>query len=55
MREKYEMLKITDLRAIVKGLGVKGYSSMGKEQLIDILVEKEKEDWGRERYRNLES
>ena len=44
MREKYEMLKITDLRAIVKGLGVKGYSSMGKEQLIDILVEKEKED-----------
>ena len=43
MREKYETLKITDLRSIVKGMDIKGYSTMSKDELIDILVEKEKE------------
>jgi len=43
MREKYETLKITDLRNIVKSMKIKGYSAMSKDELIDILVEKEKE------------
>ena len=43
MREKYNTLKITDLRSIVKGMGIKGTSTMNKDELVDILVEKEKE------------
>ncbi len=43
MRERYETLKITDLREIVKNMKIKGYSTMSKDELIDILVEKEKE------------
>jgi len=43
MREKYNTLKIADLRSIVKGMGIKGSSTMNKDELIDILVEKEKE------------
>ncbi len=43
MREKYETLKITDLREIVKGMKIKGYSTMSKDELINILVEKEME------------
>ena len=43
MREKYETLKTNDLREIVKGMKIKGYSTMTKDELIDILVEKEKE------------
>lgn len=41
MREKYETLTLVVLKDIVKGLGVKGYSTMSKDKLIDILVEKE--------------
>lgn len=41
MREKYETLTIVVLKDIVKGLGVKGFSTMSKEQLVDILVEAE--------------
>ncbi|MCR5848898.1 MAG: transcription termination factor Rho [Lachnospiraceae bacterium] len=43
MREKYETLKINDLREIVKNMKVRGYSTMSKDELIDFLVEKEKE------------
>ena len=42
MREKYETLTLVVLKDIVKGLGVKGYSTMSKDQIIDILVEEEK-------------
>lgn len=41
MREKYETLKLADLKEIVKGLNVKGYSTMSKTQLIDVLVAEE--------------
>ena len=41
MREKYETLTLTVLKDIVKGLGIKGYSTMSKDKLIDILVEQE--------------
>lgn len=41
MREKYETLKLTVLKDLAKRIGVKGYSSMSKEQLVDICVEAE--------------
>lgn len=41
MREKYETLSLKDLREIVKGLGIKGTSTMKKSDLVDILAEKE--------------
>lgn len=44
MREKYETLALADLKAIVKGLGIKGTSTMKKNDLIDILVAKETEE-----------
>ena len=44
MREKYETLALADLKAIVKGLGIKGTSSMKKSELVDILVAKETEE-----------
>ena len=44
MREKYETLKLADLREIAKNLDIKGSSTMSKSEIIDILVEKEKEE-----------
>ena len=41
MREKWETLSLTVLRDIAKGIGVKGYSTMKKEELIDVLTERE--------------
>ncbi len=43
MRTKYETLSTTILRDLVKGLDVKGYSTMKKDELVDILVAKEEE------------
>ena len=50
MREKYETLALVDLRAIAKSRGIKGTSSMKKEDVINAMVEldekekKEKEE-----------
>ena len=44
MREKYETLKLDVLKDIAKSAGIKGCSSMNKEKIIDLLVEKEKEE-----------
>ncbi len=43
MREKFESLPLTVLRDLAKSIGVKGVSVMKKEQLVDLLVEKEAE------------
>lgn len=43
MREKYESLGLAVLRDLAKSIGVKGVSTMRKEQLVDILVAKESE------------
>lgn len=43
MRAKYETLSTAVLRDLVKGLGVKGFSTMKKDELIDVLVQKESE------------
>lgn len=39
MREKYETLALVDLRAIAKSRGIKGTSSMKKEDVINAMVE----------------
>ena len=41
MREKWETLSLTVLRDIAKGIGVKGYSTMKKDDLVTLLVEEE--------------
>ena len=46
MREKYETLKLGDLREIAKKRGIKGASGMKKSEIIDLMCEldeKEKE------------
>ena len=43
MREKYESLGLTVLRDLAKSIGVKGVTTMKKEQLVEILVAKETE------------
>ncbi|MBQ7766360.1 MAG: transcription termination factor Rho [Lachnospiraceae bacterium] len=43
MREKFESLSLTVLRDLAKSIGVKGVTTMKKEQLVDLLVEKEAE------------
>ncbi len=43
MRTKYESLSTTVLRDLVKSLDVKGYSTMKKDELVDVLVAKEEE------------
>ena len=44
MREKYESLSLTVLRDLAKSIGVKGVSTMKKEELVDILIAKEEEN-----------
>ncbi|SFQ24409.1 transcription termination factor Rho [Butyrivibrio proteoclasticus] len=39
MREKYETLKLSDLREIAKTRGIKGASSMKKAEIIDLMCE----------------
>ncbi|WP_024864592.1 transcription termination factor Rho [Butyrivibrio sp. FCS014] len=39
MREKYETLKLNDLRDIAKKRGIKGASSMKKAEIIDLMCE----------------
>ena len=46
MREKFESLPLSVLRDLAKSIGVKGVSAMKKEQLVDLLVEKEAEQAG---------
>ena len=39
MREKYETLALADLKAIAKTRGIKGISTMKKEDIINAMVE----------------
>ena len=39
MREKYETLKLGDLRDIAKKRGIKGASGMKKSEIIDLMCE----------------
>ena len=44
MREKYETLKLSDLREIAKTRGIKGASSMKKAEIIDLMCEMDEKE-----------
>ena len=44
MREKYETLKIADLRAIAKIRNIKGATSMSKGDIIEAMVKLDMEE-----------
>ena len=50
MREKYESLPLTELKAVAKARGIKGISAMKKEEVVEVMLQedekerKEKED-----------
>ena len=39
MRERYETLKLNDLRDIAKKRGIKGASGLKKSEIIDLMCE----------------
>ena len=41
MKEKYESLKLADLKEIAKSAGIKGATSMKKSELVEALCELE--------------
>ncbi|MBE5985404.1 MAG: hypothetical protein E7248_19155, partial [Paenibacillaceae bacterium] len=43
MREKLQTLPLAELKELAKAQGIKGYSSMRKPDIINILCEKEGE------------
>ena len=44
MREKYESLALADLRAIAKARGVKGTSTMKKEEIVELMLAEDEKD-----------
>lgn len=44
MREKYESLPLTDLRAIAKSRGLKGTSTMKKSELVEAMLAEDEKD-----------
>ena len=44
LREKYETLKLGDLRDIAKKRGIKGASGMKKSEIIDLMCEMDEKE-----------
>ena len=44
MREKYESLALADLRAIAKGRGIKGTSTMKKSEIVEAMLVQDEKD-----------
>ncbi len=44
MREKYESLALTDLKAIAKGRGIKGTSTMKKADIVEAMLAEDEKD-----------
>ena len=42
MREKYESLPLTELKAVAKTRGIKGLSGMKKEEVIEAMLLEDK-------------
>ena len=44
MKERYESLPLTELRAVAKARGLKGISSLRKEQLVERMLQEDEND-----------
>ena len=44
MREKYESLALADLKAIAKGRGIKGTSTMKKAEIVEAMLAEDEKD-----------
>jgi len=44
MREKYESLALADLKAIAKARGLKGTSTMKKNELVELMLQEDEKD-----------
>ena len=49
MREKYESLGLTDLRAIAKHRGIRGTSTMRKSEVIEAMLALDEQEKNREK------
>ena len=47
MKERYESLPLTELRAVAKARGLKGISSLRKEQLVERMLQEDENDRAR--------
>ena len=47
MREKYETLKLNDLREIAKSRGIKSVASLKKAEIIDLMCEMDEKNVAR--------
>ena len=44
MREKYESLALTDLKAIAKSRGIKGTSTMKKAEVVEAMLKMDSQE-----------
>lgn len=44
MREKYESLPLTELKAVAKARGIKGISTMRKDEVVDAMVREDEKE-----------
>lgn len=44
MKEKYESLQLVDLKAVAKARGLKGTSSMKKDELVELMLKEDEKD-----------
>ena len=44
MREKYESLPLTGLKAVAKARGIKGISAMKKEEVVEIMLQEDEKE-----------
>ena len=44
MKEKYESLQLVDLKAVAKARGLKGTSSMKKDELVELMLAEDEKD-----------
>ena len=44
MREKYESLPLTELKAVAKARGIKGISAMKKEEVVEVMLQEDEKE-----------
>ena len=44
MREKYESLPLAELKAVAKARGIKGISTMKKDEVIELMLQEDEKE-----------